>query len=89
MTSRDRGIWCPVRIRSWTPLSRADRNRIRRGEQPRVELMRSTWWSGSFDRWERKVVGAAEYDRRHAIIVAEVDRVIARVRGEAVVEVSL
>ena len=43
------------RARSWTPMSRADRNRWLRGESPRVALMKSTWWSPLFAAWDARL----------------------------------
>lgn len=48
-----------TRIRSWTPMSRADRNRLRRGEDPRVVMWRSVWCSSQYADWERRVMGGA------------------------------
>lgn len=38
------------------PMSRADRNRLRRGEVPRIELLKSTWWSLRFAIWEGQLL---------------------------------
>ena len=46
-----------TRIRSWTPISRADRNRLRRGEDLRVVMWLSVWCSSQFADWERRVMG--------------------------------
>jgi hypothetical protein len=37
-------------------MSRADRNRLRRGEVPRIELLKSTWWSLRFAIWEGQLL---------------------------------
>lgn len=40
-------------------MSRADRNRLRRGEDPRVVMWRSVWCSSQYADWERRVKGGA------------------------------
>ena len=56
MTGNGQPLRSRTPSRSWTPLSRADRNRLRRGEEVRVSLWKSTRLSDAWGRYRDKVV---------------------------------
>ena len=54
MTGNGQPLRSRTPSRSWTPLSRADRNRLRRGETPRVMLWKSTLVSDAWGQYKKR-----------------------------------